>query len=146
MTLTSIEFLAFLFAAAVFRAAFGKDCFNASAGGAFIEYHEAVLEAVLTRYSPRLIVLDFSSNEFRKDKKRLQALSLLLPYYRHHPEIRAIIQSRGLTERLKMASHIYPFNSEIIHQILWNIFYDAGYIQLKVPIKEPGSSLISLLK
>jgi len=118
-----------------FEEAFGKKCFNSGEGGATIEYEETLLEAVLVRYSPSMIILDFNRNEFMKSnnpKGQFKILSRLLPYYRYHKEIRDNIKAQGFTERIKLISHIYPFNSEIIHQILWKRFAKSegsdGYV------------------
>jgi hypothetical protein len=104
-----------------FQSLLKASCFNVGYERAFIEYHEAILEAVLKRYLPKMIILDIRPNEFVKTKIRLQSLSRLLPFYWSHPEIRKSISLRGIRENIKMLSHIYPYNSEIVRLIISNI-------------------------
>jgi len=136
----------------LFRLTFGKSCFNAGLDGAFIEYHEALLELVLKRYVPELLILDISASEFDESDSRLQAISKLLPFYAQSDELHSLVQRTGPMERIKLMSRIYPFNSEII-QLLLPYFvgpdilpdYPDGYIPLfkagslpPTPIEEPG--------
>jgi hypothetical protein len=102
----------------LFQSVFDQSCFNAGLGGTYIEYHEALLESVLNRYVPNVVILDFQANEFEKlPSRRLKSLSRIFPFYAEHPELRPLINSCGPTERVKMLSRIYPFNSEI-YQIM----------------------------
>ncbi len=134
----------------LFKAAFGKDCFNAGAGGAFIEYHEAVLEAVLARYTPEIVVLDVGPYDFSKSKTRRLALASLLPYYRRHPEIRPVIKRRSPFERIKLASRIYPFNSWLFTLLNLNLrnpgpisLESDGYTPMTKEMKAPQWELES---
>lgn len=95
----------------IFEKGLGLSYYNAGRDGQFIFYHYAVLKAVLKRYSPKIVILDLSNNEFRKNKGAYDRLSALLPYYTEHPEIQEIVNLRGPYERLKNFSHIYPYNS-----------------------------------
>jgi hypothetical protein len=85
--------------------------YNAGRDGNFLFYHYAVLKSVLKRYKPKIVILDFRNAEFLKDKNKYDRLSSLLPYYRTHPEIRAIVELKSHYEKLKLLSSIYPFNS-----------------------------------
>jgi hypothetical protein len=124
------------------QAALGEECFYAGADGAFIEYHRAVLEAVLARYTPATIILDLSSADLRGFYVPKQALPRILPFYRTHPEIRSAFLGQGLFERTRLASHIYPFNSTLPTLILNNLSKpketasnNAGYVPIEVDLK-----------
>lgn len=86
-------------------------CYNAGRDGNFLFYHYAVLKAVLKRYSPKMIILDFTHGEFSKNEDSYDRISSLLPYYKSHPEIRSIIELKSPFEKLKLLSNIYPYNS-----------------------------------
>lgn len=95
----------------VFENRLGMSYYNVSREGYFMLYYEAVLRAVLKRYTPKLIVLDIRANEFLAAKQNYDKLAVLLPYYKNHPEMRPIIELRGKNEKVKQLSNIYPFNS-----------------------------------
>ena len=95
----------------VFEQRLGLSYYNVSREGYFMFYHEAILRAVLKRYTPKIIILDFRYGEFRKKQEYYDRLSCLLPYYKTHPEIRPVIELRSKFEKLKALSSIYPYNS-----------------------------------
>ncbi|HXS59927.1 MAG TPA: hypothetical protein VN703_03845, partial [Candidatus Sulfopaludibacter sp.] len=65
--------------------------YNTGRDGISIFYEYAVLKAILKRYTPKIIILDFDQEEFIKNEASYDRLSALLPYYINHPEIRSII-------------------------------------------------------
>ncbi len=96
------------------------NCYNAGRDGNFIFYHYAVLQSVLKRYKPSLVILDFAGGEFRVSQDSYDRLSLLLPYYKNHPEIRAVTAMKSQYEKIKMLSSVYPYNSSVLTIISGN--------------------------
>jgi hypothetical protein len=94
-----------------FTSRLGMSCYNVGHDGNFILYQYAVLSAVLKRYQPKLIVLDITRGEFAIRQNDYERLSALLPYYKRHSEIRAIVQLKSPYEPFKNLSFIYPYNS-----------------------------------
>jgi len=89
----------------------GLTTYNAGRNGNPILYHLALLKSVLKRHKPKQIILDININEFKEMKDSYDILSMLLPYYKTHPEVRPIIHHKSEFERLKLLSKIYPYNS-----------------------------------
>lgn len=85
--------------------------YNVGRDGISIFYDYAILKAILKRYTPKIIILDFEKEEFNQSQESYDRLSSLLPYYKAHPEIDSIVNLRGPYEKYKMISHIYPYNS-----------------------------------
>ncbi len=111
--------------------------YNAGRDGNFIFYHYAVLEGILKRYSPKIIILDFTRSEFSRDQNNYDRISALLPYYRTHKEMRNIIELKDPFEKIKLVSSIYPFNSLFLTIAAGNaqfnktrMFDNKGYIPL----------------
>lgn len=92
----------------------GMEVYNAGMEGTDIFYHYGVLSAVLERYTPKLVILDFGREEFMYTRDSYDRLSALLPYYRTHPEMRETIHLKSKYEPLKLISRIYPFNSMVL--------------------------------
>ncbi|MES2848242.1 MAG: hypothetical protein V4685_04260, partial [Bacteroidota bacterium] len=95
----------------VFEKELGMEYYNTGRDGSHIFYHYAVLKSVLKRYTPKVIILDFTLFDIQKKQESYDRLSSLLPYYDTHPEIRPIVELKGETEKLKLLSAIYPYNS-----------------------------------
>ena len=122
---------------AVFENHLNLTCYNAGRDGNFLFYHYGVLEAVLKRYSPKMIILDFVHGEFSKSQNSYDRISSLLPYYRSHPEMRSIIELKSPYEKLKFLSKIYPYNSLMLIMAGGNTLFSKkeredidGYIPL----------------
>ncbi len=96
-----------------FEKSFGQSCYNAGRDGQFIFYHYAVLKAVLKRYTPKMIILDFTASDLRNDSRGYDRLSVLFPYYKNHPELRSIAELKGPFEKWKLCSATYPYNSSL---------------------------------
>lgn len=120
-----------------FEGAFRLTYYNVGRDGQFIFYHYALLKTILKRHTPKVIILDFSNNEFRQNKGAYDRLSALLPYYNSHPEIRPIVELRGRYEKIKHWSHIYPYNSQLFSIAVGNAQFNKtkkGDIKGYVPL------------
>jgi len=117
----------------IISAALNMSCYNAGEdGGHCIIFPYAQIKIITERYSPKIIILEFSG--VFNYPGAYDRLSILLPYYKEYPEIRSLIQLRSRFERIKLISSIYPFNSNVIDIIRFhtNIPEDFdGYIPLK---------------
>lgn len=117
-------------------------CFNAGQdGGHSILLPYAQIMIITNRYSPKIIVLEYTPEGLAYSEKAYDKLSILLPYYKYI-EIRPLILLRGPYERIKLMSSIYPFNSDLINIIKFNTDYKKdrkqnydGYIPLKKVMK-----------
>lgn len=96
-------------------------CYNAGQdGGHSIILSYALIKVITERYSPKIIILEFSPTGITHYTGDYDRLSILLPYYHDYPEIHSLIQLRGPFEKIKLISAIYPFNSNIINIIGFN--------------------------
>jgi len=85
--------------------------YNTGRNGNFNLYSAAVMEAVLTRYTPKAVVIDIVEREFEEKPGSYDYLSSLLPFYSEFPEMQGILQMRSKFEKYKLFSRIYPYNS-----------------------------------
>jgi hypothetical protein len=128
----------------VFENKLSPSCYNAGRGGNFLFYHYAVLQGVLARHKPKLVILDLVAQEFTIDQANYDRISSLLPYYRKHPEMRDIIALKSGNERIKLLSSIYPFNSSIFTIAIGNTEFNKkrkpdnrGYVPFNKKISGP---------
>ncbi len=99
-------------------------CYNAGRDGNFTLYNYAIFKAITRRYNPKLIIIDIRPEDLKYLIFQYERLSLLLPYFQTHPEIRSIIDLKGPFEKTKLISAIYPYNSLILQIAMGNLNYN----------------------
>jgi hypothetical protein len=122
----------------VFKDSLQMSCFNNGLGGQNIYFHKAILESTLTRYTPKVILLDLFSIDFEKtdadhDKARL---TVFLPFSHVNTAARNTVLMMGWQERIKLLSKSYPFNSTFYKALRNNYF----------PVKAEASGYIPIHK
>ncbi|MBJ2172605.1 hypothetical protein JBL43_00035 [Aureibaculum sp. A20] len=120
----------------VFENSLNMTYYNTGRDGQGILYQLAVLKSILKRYKPSVIILDHTAR-FNNSEKDFERLSALLPYYKDHKEIRAIIEKKSSFEQIKLLSNIYPYNSNMLTIALGNLEFNKkrkpdikGYVEL----------------
>ncbi len=110
----------------------GLSCYNCGQGGQGIIYHYALLRAMTERYMPKMIVyeLTYAYDVETSDNSRFLGEIRTL---NHRGCADSILYRLGNMEKLKMMSHIYPYNSLAFHMIgdQWqkkNLTAQYGYI------------------
>ena len=89
-----------------------RTCFNYGVdGGHSILLHYSELFMITQRYSPDLIILEFSPVDFFKYSIDYENLKVMLPYFKLNPEVDKIILMKSPNEKIKFLSKIYPYNS-----------------------------------
>ena len=108
-------------------AATGYSAYNAGFGGQTILFHNGLLELVLARYTPRVILLDLNVGDLTDPGKETSwdKLSTLLPFA-GTPALRDILLKRGPLEWLKLGSAIYPYNSTLVSIVKFTFSKAAG--------------------
>ena len=103
------------------RDSLGLDVYNAGFDGNGIVLAYGLLELILERYRPNLIIFDveptFDINVYEKDNNHVRYLSFLKPYYRH-TAIGNIIKDVSLEEWYKVHSGMIRYNSNLITMIM----------------------------
>ena len=125
-----------------FERVLGMSCYNSGKDGHQILYHYAVLQSVLKRYTPKIIILDISLKDLLKSDENYDWLSSLLPYYKTHPEVRPVVDLKSRFEKYKLLSASYPFNSMILTIFKSNRMTstekeEKGYLPLEKEWKAP---------
>jgi hypothetical protein len=111
-------------------------CYNAGKDKQRLVYSLAMLKMLYKRYNPKQIILDLNPTAFEANENGLDELSILLPYYHSHPEIRSIVNERNRFEWAKTYSYLYCYNSLPLKIIFNNISNerDAGETNGYVPL------------
>jgi len=85
--------------------------YNAGAPGMTFLYYYCIYKCVLTRTTPKIIIVDILPFEFNKNAQHYTTLASLLPYYKSEPEIQPILNLRSPFEKYKTVSNLYCYNS-----------------------------------
>jgi len=97
-----------------------SEVFNAGFKGANSLYDYAVLGLVLEKYTPDLIVYDFSTMTIGKTSNIYGKLEPLYPFWRN-ASIWDLIRKKSLFEPIFFLSRLYPYNSKLHSIIMFNI-------------------------
>ncbi len=123
-------------------------CYNVGRDGMPFFYHYALLQAVLKRYIPKMIILDCEYGTLKYNEGNYDRLSTLLPFYNDHPEMQPIIELKGPFEKYKLLSKIYPYNSLLFKIGVGNLHSNKkrhedinGYVELTHSLDEPMRSV-----
>ncbi len=126
----------------LFQNRLGYSAYNVGRDGGSIFFDYALLKSVLKRYSPKIIILDVSW-EFETKQDAYDRLSMLLPYYKAHPEIRPIVAYKSKYEKFKLLSSVYPYNSMIFSILAGNAEFNKlrnkdlkGFVPLSKVLNE----------
>ena len=113
----------------VFEDSLGMTCYNAGIDGNGIILNYGFLEMILQRYTPKLIIYDVINFDMYKDDN-IKYLANLRPYY-YKPGIKEIFEDVEKSERWKMFSNTYRYNSTLLELIGNNLHplnsFDNGY-------------------
>lgn len=68
----------------------GLPCWNASRGGQGTPYFRAIQEGILSRYAPKVVILNIDDNDL-ETRPNYEHAGVLRPFYHSRPEIRPIL-------------------------------------------------------
>jgi hypothetical protein len=131
----------------VFTDSLGYSCFNNGRENSTILYHNTILNEMLKKHEPQIVILDVSAKELTwrsAENSKLVLASMILPYVRRDTNFRNIAKEL-FPEELRKAevSKIYAYNSLILPLLLGPEKADKsnivnGYLPLH-GVKEEGT-------
>ena len=114
----------------------GAPAYNVGRDGCFFSYNCCVVNSILDRYSPKLIIWENGANYLYEGSTPLENL---YPYYESNTWVtKAIKEDLPWTENVKLMSSLYRYNS-VIHRVIMRYFgrksfvdeTEKGYLPLK---------------
>jgi hypothetical protein len=114
----------------------GMSCYNVGSGGQNIYYHLAMLEATLERYTPKIVILELFYIDFEKTPPQWETdkLGILLPFANKSEAAFNAVLLRGQTEKFKLLSSVYTFNSLQYSMLRNNFLPFNNHINGFIPI------------
>lgn len=125
-----------------FEQRLNQSCYNVGRDGQSFLYEYAVVQAILKRYHPKVILLECERRMFMNSAASYERLACLLPFYKDHPEMRDVLIRKSELERVKLSSQLYPYNSLFFKVITANLSNKPdetikGYLPLDGSLNEP---------
>ncbi|RFZ85007.1 hypothetical protein DYU05_05225 [Mucilaginibacter terrenus] len=91
-------------------------CYNAGMWGTRFLHQYATLQTIVHRYHPKIIIWDYWEG-LVKNELTYQDVASLDPFYNTHEEIRKVIDFAKPSEKYKMLSRVYPYNSTLMYNL-----------------------------
>lgn len=102
----------------------GLDVYNAGYDGNGVVLAVGILEMVLNRYTPKVVLFDiepsFDINVYEKDNNHIRYINNLKPYYMERG-VSQIIKDVSMEEWRKVQSGLIRYNTEILGMVVDNI-------------------------
>mgnify|MGYP001396239892 CR=1 FL=1 len=105
----------------IFEEKFHSTFYNTGRDGNYVLYNYAIFKTITGRYNPKMIIFDIRPEDLGSNAYEYDRLSLLYPYYKTHPEISVIVDTRSPFEKMKRISAIFPYNSLIFQIAMGNL-------------------------
>ena len=110
--------------------------YNVAIDGCFFSYNSCVINSILDRYTPKLIIWE-NGNEYLYDSIS-DPLESLYPYYSQNKWVlRTIQEELPWTEYLRLNSNLYRYNSKI-HRILTRYMTRHSFVDGTIKGYEPS--------
>ena len=134
----------------------GVTCFNTGANSQTLPYFHTILNCILRRYTPKMIVLGLRPDEL--SGKDIGRYNLLVPYYHTGiNEIDSILESQDKREKYLLQSNLYRYNTIWFRILLYHFIRghentSKGFLAHEKPLLPPymtnstGSQEISASK
>lgn len=105
--------------------------YNAAIDGKFANSNCCAAEAILARYSPKLVIFDLSENQLRDNE--VADIEFSAPFYWTDSIVHRYLSGIGLKEQMLMLSSLYRYNGKLLRiaeSFMKSLPVDDGYIPL----------------
>lgn len=89
----------------------GLTVYNCGVDKQRMQYQTALLNSIMDRYSPKLIIWSVSPEHLASQDNDMEVLSAFKPYYRENKYFKRLLDNRSWGEKYKMISWLYTYNS-----------------------------------
>lgn len=96
----------------------GMSVYNCGKNGQRLYYQTVVVNSIIDRYSPKFLIWSVAPNYLTPHQSDFDKISVFKPYYRENVYCRELLQKRSWSEKYKMLSYFYTYNSEFHTHIL----------------------------
>ena len=119
----------------------GVSCYNAGANDQTMIYYHTVLNSILNRYTPKMVLLALRPTDLLGED--IRRYNILVPYYRRgYEEIDSVLESRNDKAKYLLRSNLYRYNTIWFRILLYHFMgnrteSDKGFIAHDKPLYPP---------
>lgn len=116
----------------------GMTAYNCGQDGCFFLYQNCIINMILDRYTPKVILWDIQPGSFvgEEHSNEYQNIRYLSPYYPANTWAESYINSESPKMRYRMLSRMFAYNSKLLNYIFPLVSHSSetekGYIPLAV--------------
>jgi hypothetical protein len=109
----------------IFEDSLKMTCYNLGTGGQNMYYHYILLKSSLSRYTPKLIIIEIDNNfrSVEQNKIDIKALRVFNPIYFSSPQVQEFVDLASNVEKIKLLSSLYRYNWEFAICIKYFLFH-----------------------
>lgn len=114
----------------------GMTVYNCGQDGCFFLYQNCIINMILDRYTPKVILWDIQPGSFvgEEHSNEYQNIRYLSPYYPANTWAESYINSESPKMRYRMMSRMFAYNSKVLNYVLPLVTHSSatknGYIPL----------------
>lgn len=126
----------------IFADSLNMSVYNCGNDGSRFYYQNAMVNGILDRYSPKLIIWSIAPNYLTSPSNEdIDALSRLNPYYDSNDFCKKALHTKSKYEKIKLLSNLYKYNSRLLVYFYKCVLPDYNYFNGYAPLY--GSSVIN---
>ena len=120
--------------------AYQMTAYNCGQDGCFFLYQNCIINMVLDRYKPKVILWDIQPNSFTKANvaDEYQNIRYLTPYYHQNKWAKEYIGSESAKMPVRMLSCMYGYNSKLLNYVFPLITHASATKNGYVPLENTG--------
>ncbi len=114
--------------------------YNCGQDGCFFLYQDCIVNMILDRYSPKIILWDIQPGSFTKSNAadEYQNIRYLTPYYRSSKWAKKYIDSESKKMPVRMLSDMYGYNSKFLNYVFPLLTHTSATQNGYIPLASTG--------
>lgn len=114
--------------------------YNCGQDGCFFLYQNCIVNMILDRYTPKVILWDIQPGSFIKKnvEDEYQNIRYLTPYYRNSKWAKSYIDSESDKMRVRMLSDMYGYNSKLLNYLFPLVSHASATKNGYIPLPSSG--------
>lgn len=121
----------------IIKDSLGMDTYNCGRDGSFLLYQTCMIDAIIKRYSPKLIIWDISLVNTNKEKE-LQSFPSMYYYYGTNNFIDSIICLNNKSGKYTLELKTYRYNSLILNYLKAALTHEGNNLSGYSPLPNSG--------
>lgn len=117
----------------------GMTAYNCGQDGCFFLYQNCIVNMVLDRYQPKVMIWDIQPGSFTsKGLKEYQNVRYLSPYYVNNEWVKSFVDSESDKMVYRMMSRMFGYNSKLLNYVVPLVTHSSSILKGYIPLPAKG--------